>query len=154
MLNIDQLIKESLKAKKTVDLKVYRNLKADILSFKTQKNAPEYNEAAEIKILQKYAKKLEDSAAEFTKAGRQDLVQECNEELEVLKTLLPKPVDKTDIYEELRYWAEENQYVEDEIAYEIKIPKKEMGTAIKYLKSKFPSADGKLLSEVVKENLE
>ena len=154
MLNIDQLIKESLKAKKTVDLKVYRNLKADILSFKTQKNAPEYDEAAEIKILQKYAKKLEDSVVEFTKAGRQDLVQECNEELGVLKTLLPKPVDKIDIYEELRYWAEENQYVEDEIAYEIKIPKKEMGTAIKYLKSKFPSADGKLISEVVKENLE
>lgn len=154
MLNIDQLIKESLKAKKTVDLKVYRNLKADILSFKTQKNAPEYNEAAEIKILQKYAKKLEDSVVEFTKAERQDLVQECNEELEVLKTLLPKPIDKIDIYEELRYWAEENQYVEDEIAYEIKIPKKEMGVAIKYLKSKFPSADGRLLSEVVKENLE
>lgn len=31
------------------------------------------------------------------------------------------------------------------------IPKKEMGTAIKYLKSKFPTADGKLISTIVKE---
>ena len=40
MLNIDELIKESLKNKKTTDLKVYRILKSDIMAFKTQKNAP------------------------------------------------------------------------------------------------------------------
>lgn len=33
------------------------------------------------------------------------------------------------------------------------IPKKEMGTAIKYLKSKFPTADGKMISEIVKKYL-
>ena len=33
---------------------------------------------------------------------------------------------------------------------EIKIPKKEMGRTIKYLKSKFPQADGKVISEIVK----
>lgn len=154
MLEIDNLIKESLKSKKTVDLKVYRNLKAEILSFKTQKNAPEYDENAEIKLIQKYCKKLEDSIQEFTKANRNDLVSECQEELDVLKKHLPKPVDKLDIYEELRYWTEKNHYIDEEIACEIKIPKKEMGTAIKYLKSKFPSADGKMISEIVKENLE
>lgn len=154
MLEIDNLIKESLKSKKTVDLKVYRNLKAEILSFKTQKNAPEYDENAEIKLIQKYCKKLEDSIQEFTKANRNDLVSECQEELDVLKKHLPKPVDKLDIYEELRYWAEKNHYIDNEIACEIKVPKKEMGTAIKYLKSKFPSADGKMISEIVKENLE
>lgn len=33
------------------------------------------------------------------------------------------------------------------------IPKKEMGNAIKYLKSKFPTADGKMISEIVKKYL-
>ena len=33
------------------------------------------------------------------------------------------------------------------------IQKKEMGTAIKYLKSKFPTADGKMISEIVKKYL-
>ena len=28
-----------------------------------------------------------------------------------------------------------------------------MGTVIKYLKSKFPTADGKMISDIVKENL-
>lgn len=35
----------------------------------------------------------------------------------------------------------------------IYIPKKEMGTAIKHLKSKFPTADGKMISEIVKKYL-
>lgn len=153
MLNIDELIKESLKNKKTSELKVYRNLKADIMAFKTQKNAPKYDEAAELKIIQKYASKMEDAEKQYSQAGREDLASECRDELEVLRKLLPEPVSALDIYEELRYWAEKNHYLNEEIASEIQIPKKEMGIAIKYVKSKLPTADGKIVSEVVKSCL-
>ena len=37
---------------------------------------------------------------------------------------------------------------------EISIPKKEMGTVIRQVKSEFPSADGKIVSEIVKSFLE
>lgn len=154
MLNIDELIKESLKSKKTSELKVYRNLKADIMAFKTQKNAPTYDETAELKIIQKYVTKMEDAEKQYSQAGREDLASECRDELEVLRKLLPEPVTASEIYEELRYWAEKNHYLNEEIASEIKIPKKEMGMVIKYIKSKLPTADGKMVSEIVKENLE
>ena len=154
MLNIDELIKESLKNKKISELKVYRNLKADIMAFKTQKNAPTYDEAAELKIIQKYVTKMEDAEKQYSQAGREDLASECRDELEVLRKLLPEPVTASEIYEELRYWAEKNHYINEEIASEIKIPKKEMGVVIKYIKSKLPTADGKMISEIVKENLE
>lgn len=154
MLNIDELIKESLKNKKTSELKVYRNLKADIMAFKTQKNAPTYDEAAELKIIQKYVTKMEDAEKQYSQAGREDLALECRDELEVLRKLLPEPVTASEIYEELRYWAEKNHYLNEEIASEIQIPKKEMGVVIKYIKSKLPTADGKMISEIVKENLE
>ena len=154
MLNIDELIKESLKNKKTMDLKVYRILKSDIMAFKTQKNAPVYDEAAELKIIQKYVTKMEDAEKQYSQAGREDLASECRGELEVLRKLLPEPVTASEIYEELRYWAEKNHYLNEEIASEIKIPKKEMGVVIKYIKSKLPTADGKMISEIVKENLE
>lgn len=154
MLNIDELIKESLKNKKTSELKVYRNLKADIMAFKTQKNAPTYDEAAELKIIQKYVTKMEDAEKQYSQAGREDLASECRDELEVLRKLLPEPVTASEIYEKLRYWAEKNHYINEEIASEIQIPKKEMGVAIKYIKSKLPTADGKMISEIVKENLE
>ena len=154
MMNIDELIKESLKNKKATELKVYRILKADIMAFKTQKNAPVYDEAAELKIIQKYVSKMEDAEKQYSQAGRLDLSTECRDELEVLKKLLPEPVSALDIYEELRYWAEKNGYLNDEIASKIQIPKKEMGIAIKFVKSKLPTADGKMISEIVKENLE
>lgn len=153
MIDIDVLIKNSLKNKKTVELKVYRNIKTDIIAFKTQKNAPKYNDAQELKIIQKYIKKMEDAEKQYSQASREDLVSECREELDVLRKLLPEPVNASEIYEELLYWSGKNHYINDEIASEIQIPKKEMGTVIKYLKSKFPTADGKIISDIVKENL-
>lgn len=149
--NIDELIKQALKSKNELELKVYRNLKARVLEFKTAKNSKPYTREEELKIISKECKKLEDAILEFSKADRQDLVLEYRDELEVLKKLLPKPVSKSDIYEELLYWSEKNNYINREIACEIEIPKKEMGIAIKHLKSKFPTADGKLISDIVKE---
>lgn len=153
MINIDDLIKDSLKNKKTVELKVYRNIKADVIAFKTQKNAPEYNDAQELKIIQKYIKKMEDAEKQYSQASREDLASECREELDVLRKLLPEPVNSSEVYEELLYWAGKNHCMNDKIASEIQIPKKEMGTVIKYLKAKFPTADGKMISDIVKENL-
>ena len=152
MLNIDELIKESLKNKKTVELKAYRNLKSEITLAKTAKNAMGFNEAVLFSIITKYCKKLEDAEKQYSQAGREDLASECRDELEVLRKLLPEPVTASEIYEELRYWAEKNHYLNE--ASEIKIPKKEMGVVIKYIKSKLPTADGKMISEIVKENLE
>ena len=151
MINIDELIKDSLKNKKTTELKVYRNLKADIMAFKTQKNAPEYNEASEISILRKYATKMEDAEKQYSQAGREDLATECREELEVLKKLLPKPVEAQDINSILAGWCVKNNFVTPENEPKIEIPKKSMGLAIKAMKEVFPTADGKIISEVVKQ---
>lgn len=141
MLNIDELIKESLKNKKSVDLKVYRNIKAEIMAFKTQKGTPVFDEAAEINILKKYASKLEDSKNQYSQAGREDLVSECIDELEVLQKLLPEPVKESDIEAYVAHW------------YENGIEKKNMGSVIKEIKSQYPGADGKMISEIVKKHL-
>lgn len=153
MIEIDNLIKEALKSKNNIELKAYRNLKSKILEFKTAKNSKPYTEEEELKLISKEVKKLEDAVLEFSQASRDDLALEYREELEILKKLLPEPVDTSEIYSELLYWAEKSHFINDEIAYEIEIPKKEMGNAIKYLKSKFPTVDGKIISEIVKENI-
>ena len=151
MIEIDNLIKDALKNKQIVELKVYRNLKADIMAFKTQKNAPEYNETSEISIIRKYATKMEDAEKQYSQAGREDLATECREELEVLKKLLPKPVEAQDINSILAGWCVRNNFVNTENESKIEIPKKSMGLAIKAMKEVFPTADGKIISEVVKQ---
>ena len=154
MLNIDELIKESLKNKKTSELKVYRNLKADIMAFKTQKNAPTYDEAAELKIIQKYVTKMEDAEKQYSQAGREDLATECRDELEVLRKLLPEPVKESEICDFVLSYALDRNWAGTVISTKVMIPKKSMGEVIKATKAQFPTADGKMISEVVKANLE
>ena len=151
MIKIDLMIKNALKNKQSVELKVYRNLKADMMAFKTQKNAPEYDEVAELNIIKKYLAKVEDAKEQFTKAQRFELAEEYQNEINVLQTLLPQAVDQTTLFEELLYWATKNQYLNIDNACKVEIPKKEMGNAIKYLKNKFPAEDGARLSKLVKE---
>jgi uncharacterized protein YqeY len=148
MLNFDVLIKASMITKDAAGLRVYRNLKTDIMNFKTQKNAPKYDDAEEIKIIKKYYTKMEDAEKQYLEAGRQDLATECREELDILKTLLPEPVSPEKIYEELWKFGIANDCI-----YESKliIPKNKMGMAIKFMKAIFPTADGKMISDVVKE---
>lgn len=148
MLDIDKLIKDSMMNKDAAGLRVYRNLKTDIMNFKTQKNAPNYDEAAELKIIQKYSAKMEDAEKQYLEAGREDLVQECREELNILKTLLPKPVTPEEIEHFLWEYG-----ISNEIIYESKliIPKKSMGIVIKLVKETYPTADGKMVSDIVKK---
>lgn len=157
MINIDKLIKESMKSRNQNKLRAYKNLKAEIQAFKTAKNAKLYDEAAEISIIKKYCEKLEKSILSFSEAHREDLVLEYSDELEVLRKLLPEPVGEREICSfignDQEYFSQfEDEYLNEkgEIVKGIQIPKKEMGNAIKYLKSKFPQADGKLISGIIK----
>lgn len=162
MINIDELIKNAMKSRNKVELQAYQNLKAEIQRFKTAKNAKPYDEASELAIISKYCKSLEDAIKQFSEARRDDLVSSYTSEWEVLKKLLPEPVNERQVYSELLTWCLKNKFTESILDNGApcpmediipKIPKKEMGTAIKHLKSKFAAADGKMISEIVKKYL-
>ena len=150
MIEIDLMIKNALKNKQSVELKVYRNLKADMMAFKTQKNAPVYDEAAELKLIQKYFAKMEDAEKQYSEAGREDLMTECRKELDILKTLLPEPISEYEIHTFVQDYCVANDFHNNEM---IGFTKKHMGIIIKAVKEQFPTADGKMISEIVKSYL-
>lgn len=149
MLNVDDLIKGSMKSRNQTELRAYKNLKAEIQAFKTAKNAKPYDEVAEIQLISKMCKKLEDGILGFSEAGREDLVSEYRDELTVLKKLLPEPVNESQVCSFIEHWCLKLHLVDDE--YFPEIPKKEMGKVIKAVKDKYPQADGKLISSIVKK---
>ena len=156
MININECIAKAMKSKNQVELRAYKNLKAEIQILQTAKNAKPYNEVAEIQLISKMCKKLEDSISSFIEANREDLASEYREELEVLRKLLPEPVNESQVKGRLAAWCWNLEFMKSEqheavSSYEMQIPKKEMGNAIKYLKSEFPQVDGKRISEIVKE---
>ena len=104
-----------------------------------------------------------DAISQFSEARRDDLVSEYTSELEVVKKLLPEPVNESQIRSyllsmEFQKILHPENFEKIEkleklgiVGLNIEIPKKEMGTVIKYLKSKFPTADGKMISDIVKK---
>lgn len=142
-----------MKSGDKVALRAYKNLKAEIQKVKTAKNAKPYTNAAEIQLISKMCKNLEDAILDFSKAHRDDLVADYTSELEVLKKLLPEPVNESQICSFVEEYCLNNNFVENTEAQEniIQIPKKEMGKVIKVVKETYPQADGKLISSIVKK---
>lgn len=155
MINIDELIKNAMKSKNKTELEAYKNIKVEIQKNQTAKGAKPLTDESQLQIISKYVKSLEDAIKQFSEAHRDDLVSEYTSEWEVVKKLLPEPVNESQIYSEFVQWVNKMNFSDknpEEYAV-VEIPKKEMGNAIKYLKSKFPTADGKMISEIVKKYL-
>lgn len=168
MFDIDNMIKRAMKSKNKTELEAYKNIKVEIQKNQTAKGAKPLTDESQLQIISKYAKSLEDAIKQFSEANRDDLVAEYTSEWEVVKKLLPEPVNE----QQIRLFIDNNEDFfdkfwvtvenEDDESWknggegthmEMHIPKKEMGTVIKYLKAKFPTADGKMISEIVKKYL-
>lgn len=145
MINIDELIKQSIKEQNNVKTKVYRNIKAEILKFKTAKNFKVYDDAAEIQLLKKLKSQYDESIEAFVRGHRDDLADSERQEVEVINSLLPTPVEANLIESKLVEILKEDNLE--------KIEKQYMGFYIKKLKSLYPANDGAEISNIVKKFL-
>ena len=141
MLDINNLIMSAMKARDKVASETYKMLKAEILKFKTEKNAREYNDSEEINLINKMIADRNNSADIYNQNGRKDLADMEYAQAKVLQSLLPVLPTKEDIDMYL------NEY------YPSGIEKKSMGLVIKEVKNALLGADGKLVSECVKSRL-
>lgn len=74
--DIDELIKQSMKAKTRTRTEVLRAIKTAFLVHETQKNAKPLDKATEIAIIKKLRDQRIDNAEQYRMAGRQDLYDE------------------------------------------------------------------------------
>ena len=96
-------LKQAMKDKNEIALRTLRAIKAALLEAKTAANANDIlTEADEMKLLQKMAKQRKDSLAIFKEQNREDLAQKEEEELNVLETFLPKPLDVATLNAKIR----------------------------------------------------
>lgn len=143
--DIDELIKQSMKAKTRTRTEVLRAIKTAFLVHETQKNARPLDKATEIAIIKKLRDQRIDNAEQYRMAGRQDLYDNEMAESLILNEFLPEvPDDKVLALGLVEVCA--LQGCEDGP----KIPKNKMGIIIKELKAMFPAADGKQIADLVK----
>lgn len=141
MIDITKKIMEAMKSHDKVASETYKSVKAKIIEFKTQKNAPEYNDEAEIKLLQKMSKERKDTAKVYSDNGRPDLAEKELAEASVIDALLPKTSTEDDVV----------TYINEH--YTTGIDKKQMGAVIKEVKSALLGVDGAIVANIVKTKL-
>lgn len=140
---LNQDMKAAMKAKDKAKLKTIRMLKASLQNEKLAKQ-DDLTAQEELDILAREKKQRLDSLQEFKQAGRDDLVDEVEEELAIVAEYLPEPLSDNEVKEIV-------QSVIDSVdASGMQDMGKVMGAVMPKVKGR---ADGNFVSEVVKAKL-
>ncbi len=89
-------IKDAMRAKEVLKRDTLRNIQALIKQIEVDERR-EVSDADVEKILLKYAKQREDAIVQFQEAKRDDLVAKDQEELRLVQSYLPEPMDDTEL---------------------------------------------------------
>ncbi len=141
---INEDLKKAMLAGPSVRLDTIRAIRAEILKMDKSGMNREMTPEEEIALLTKQAKQRKESIEMFAAAGRQDLVDKEQGQLDILSEYLPKPLSN----EEAEVII--NKIIADTGASTQKDFGKVMGAASKELKGKI---DGKIIQEIVKSKL-
>ncbi len=94
---INEDLKAYMKSKDTFKLGVVRMVKGAVQLEKINLKKEELSDEEIIKLISKQIKMRKDSITEFTKAGRDDLVQQNEKEIEVLKEYMPEEMSEEEV---------------------------------------------------------
>ena len=132
-----------MKEKNEIKKNAIQMVRAGILQIEKDKGI-ELTDEQIIELISKEVKKRKDSIADYEKGGREDLVNQINEEISYLEKYLPKQLTEEEI----------TVIVKQIIAELGATTMKDMGKVMKAAKEKMGvTADGKTINKVVKENL-
>ena len=136
-------LKEAMKNKDTLRKDTITMLRAAILQVEkdSQKTLTDDEICA---IVAKEVKKRKESVKEYEDAGRQDIADSLKQEVEILSKYLPEQLSQEEIV----------KLVEDAVKESGAASPRDMGKVMSILRPKTAGkADGKLVSDIVKEKL-
>lgn len=136
-------LKEAMKNKNEIRKNTIQMVRAAILQIEKDKGISVEDKKI-IEIIAKEVKGKKDALVDFEKAGREDIINQTNEEINILQEYLPKQLSKEEVLEEVK------KVIEEVGATSIK----DMGIVMKTAKEKIgAAADGRSINEAVKELL-
>ena len=137
-------LKSSMKNKDTNKKSVITLIRASIKQYEVD-NRVELGDEEITDLIAKQLKQTIDSLDEFAKAGREDLVEKADAEIEILKEYLPQQLSEEELNEIVI------STISEVGATSMKDMKNIMSSIMPKVKGR---ADGKLINELVKKNLQ
>lgn len=137
-------ILQAMKAKDNVRLSTLKMLSSELHNARIGKMS-DLSDEEEIKVVQKEIKKRKDAIEAYEKGGRQELVNQESAELAILEEYAPKEMDRGEV-----------EKVVEEVISEVGASSfAEMGKVMSSVMVKVAGrADGKIVSEMVREKLQ
>lgn len=143
---INNDIKEAMLAREKVRLEALRSIKKEFQEAITAKGSNgELGDDKALSIIQKLLKQRMESASIYTQNGREELAQREQEEAEVLRSYLPKQLERSELEAIAKAKIDELGITDPKQAGRV------TGLLCKELGGR---ADGKLVGEVVRSLLE
>lgn len=136
--------KEAMKSKDGLKSSVLSFLRAELMNVAVAKKKNKLEDSEIITVIRKQVKERQDSVEQFSKGGRQDLVDKETGELAILKGYLPLEIPIEDL----------QKIIDEAIASTAAKDMKDMGRVMKEVNAKVAGrADGKQVSDLVRERL-
>ena len=79
-------LKAAMKEKDTLKKEIIQIVRAGVLQIEKDNRIEELDDAGVSDVVSKEIKKLKDVLPDFERGGREDLVEEANKKIEILKT--------------------------------------------------------------------
>ncbi len=137
-------MKEAMKNQQAVKLSALRFLQSAIKNKEIDVRPNAITDQDVMAVIKKICNQHKDSIEQYTKAGRQDLVDQEKSQLAIVEVYLPKQMSREDL----------EKIISDVISETKATAMKDMGAVIKGVMAKTAgAADGKLISEIVKSKL-
>jgi len=136
--------KEAMKSRDSLKSSVISFLRAEMINLATAKKKDKLDDSEVVSVIKKQIKQRKDSIEQFTKGERLEMAQKEEKEMEVLKGYLPPELSADEI----------KDIIAETIASTGASGMKDMGKVMKEVSAKIGAqADGKLISDLVKERL-
>ena len=141
---LNEDMKQAMRAKDKDKLSVIRMVKASLQNEAIDLGVAELNEEQELTILSRELKQRNESLRDFKAAGRDDLVEQLEKEIEILKVYMPEQLSEEEL----------EKLVKETIANLQATSKKDFGKVMGAIMPKVKGkADGSFVQKLVQKHL-
>lgn len=148
MIDTNKEIAVAMKSRDKEKLDTLKLIKAELV--KVEKSGVTLDEAKEVSTLLKMIDQRKDSIEQYLKGGRTDLAEWEQKEIDIIKQYIPEqPTD-----EEIEEYTVDSikRYIEQNDA-DYRISMKDMKPILSMVQERYPTANGKIVSKVLKEKI-
>lgn len=142
--DIQNLLKEAMKAGDKTKVSVFRMLLSDIRNKKIEERVDDLGEDGVLSVMQKTAKRHKESIEKFKEGSRDDLVEKETQELAIIEEYLPEELAEEELAKIV------SEAIERTGAQGQKDMGRVMGEVMGQVKGR---ADGSIINKIVREKL-